>query len=150
MPPVDFSHVRKATQPRAEQTIKFKLFAVDRDNPPELECQSATQINANWFNARLKAEAVEPAFVASSRGVSNADTPAASRRIDVQTFADHVVVGWTGVVDATGQSVLFTSENCAAFLASLGYWAFDEVRDHCKDPRNFTQGAIDAQAVAKK
>jgi hypothetical protein len=91
----------------------------------------------------------DPAFVAAARGVTNADTPAASRRIDVQLFAEHVVVGWRKVRDAAGADVPFSADACAALLASLGHWSFNEVRSECKDPRNFALGAIDAAAVAK-
>jgi hypothetical protein len=149
MPTPDFSHYRKATEVRLEQTITLKLFELDRDNPPELDCRNATEINAPYYNARLKAEAADPAYVAVSRGVITAETPAASRRVDAQLFAEHVVVGWRGVRDATGAEVPFTVENCLALLLSLGHWSFNEIRSQCKDPQNFTLAALDAKATAK-
>jgi hypothetical protein len=150
MPPTpDFSHYKKATVVVAEQTITIKLFELDRDNPPELYCRNATEINREYFNARLAAEASDPAYIAAARGVTTADTPAASRRIDAKLFPELVVTGWGKVVDAAGAVVPYSTDGCVALLANLGHWSFDQVRAQCKDPKNFTQGALDAATVAK-
>jgi len=68
-----------------------------------------------------------------------------SRSFDL--FAEHVLVGWEGVVDAKGEPVAFSTATAAGLLRALPEIVFQDLRVFFILPRNF-EGEIDAAAVS--
>lgn len=72
--------------------------------------------------------------------------------IDRASFAGIIVTGWFGVLDASHEEVLFTTENCQDFLDSITDSDWEGVRQYCYDPRNFRvfkEDDGDAEATGK-
>lgn len=61
-------------------------------------------------------------------------------------FARYVVRGWKNVVDASGQPVAFSAENCLDFLKFLPNDVFDAIREFATEMSNFRRSSVEALA----
>lgn len=70
---------------------------------------------------------------------------AAGRINDADLWARYVVKGWKGVRRGDGTEAAFAVDTCKDFLVALAQrapHAFDALKAWCKDPDNFTAGAV--------
>jgi hypothetical protein len=116
-------------------TAEFTLYML---SPPSvLVVRPADETNKEYLTASLK-NSRERARMAQRTGV----TPGlieANRNRDRVNYAAHVVTDWRSVTDDAGKDVPFTKDNCREFLEALPDWIFDEVREFCQAPSNFTE-----------
>lgn len=108
-----------------------------------LTVASATEANRAYWSAYLAAGD------ALQGGQRLAGQLAENRAADVALFADHVLKGWAGVVDADDKPVPFSAATAREWLTALvggdddgaTAWVFDELRKFCRDQGNFIAAA---------
>lgn len=130
---VDFSNL--AQHSVAVQAVPYRLFQIEGE--PVLRVLPATEENKPYFNALLR-QTKESLRSLQATGAS-ADAVEARRKLARDLIADHVLVGWEGVVDASGREVAWSKDDGRAFLEALPGWIFDSVQSFCQSPANFTQ-----------
>lgn len=125
----DFSHLKSKKQDTAE----FTFWNVAGE--PKLIVRVANEPNKPYFNELLKRvdqvqrrkQKISEALVRENRAA------------DRELFVKYVIVGWKDVTDASGKPVQFSKEDCAAFVAALDDFLFDQLREFCKDESNFLE-----------
>lgn len=127
---VDFSNVAK---------LKFDGKPVpyiieELEGHPTLFVLPANDSNEELLNYVLKNSAKLQRI---ARQKADANVLAATRKQDRDTYSRFVIKGWDDVVEANGQAVPFTAENCHAFLTALPDFIFDRLRTFCMDATNF-------------
>lgn len=131
-----FSHI-KTHRVKADVTAEYTLYQISVNGvSPTLIVKPATELNKPYFNALLKRSARTARRAAS--GKIDAATIAQNRAEDRQLYPQHVVTGWTDVIGDDGKEVPFSKEDCADFLAAVDDWVFDDLRNFCGTPTNFT------------
>lgn len=65
-----------------------------------------------------------------------------TRAIDRELYPEHVIVGWTGVVDRHGQPVEFSRDECRQWLEHIDVHVFDELRQFCLTLDNFAGAGV--------
>lgn len=58
---------------------------------------------------------------------------------DRRIYAEVICKGWEGVQDHTGKPVKFSKASALEWLEAIPSWAFDDMREHAQDPRNFVK-----------
>lgn len=144
-----FARLREQNAVSADKGRTFVLYRINKDNPPELDVRSATKANKAWWNANQTATASDLTLTAAKRGTITVEAQLAIDRIDMRLYAEHVVYGWRNVIDDEGTAVPFSPGVCAEFLAAIDSDSFEELREFCRHASNFTNQAIDQEAVAK-
>lgn len=117
----DFSHLSKLEVHK--DTIKpFTL--IDLEGAPVFQTKVAGESNPGYINGllRLSGSARSKLNSANSKFIDEA------RLYDRELYPKHVITGWTGVCDSSGNDVEFSEENCEAFLGALPNWIFDKLR----------------------
>jgi len=111
------------------------------EGSPIFQCKPATEQNKPYHRALLK---LTSKLAKRLRGRdADPQTLRESRGYDVKLFPQHVVVGWReneGPIDADGNRVPYTPEDCADFIEMLAQMApdvFDEWRNWLSQPANF-------------
>ena len=64
-------------------------------------------------------------------------------------YANHIVKGWGGIVDAAGIEAPFSQENALAFLRALPDQEFDDLVDFCTEENNYRPMPFDIEEAAK-
>lgn len=130
-----FSHLAKL-QVANDISVKFEFSEIL--GQPSLLVLSATESNKGYFNAALKSQkknkvskSVDLAFIEKGRNK------------DKKLYPKHIITGWEGVKNTKGEDVEFNSENLNEFLEAIPDYMFDELRDFCQDPKNFSQENIE-------
>ncbi len=128
----------------AELTAEFVLRRIR--GAPVLIVKQANEANPAYFSDVLRANE-------ERRRPSGSKALTAFRRetreIERRLLADHVLVGWRGVVDSTGVEVPFSRDAGTEFLTVLPWDMFDELNGFATNPDNFRRNALDAEALAK-
>jgi len=140
----DFSNIK--SEVTSSSTAQYEMYGIE-GMEPVFTVRPAWEINSGYFNARLKT--ARPQTRAAQRKGVDAAMIKSLRNEDRGLYANHVVSGWTGVVDAKGKEVPFSKEACAAFLRQLPDGMFDDLRDFCSTEYSFDSNAIDAEDAAK-
>lgn len=141
----DFSYLK--TLDVVERTAEFTLHQIAINGvSPTLVLASATEANKPYFNALLKRAGKSARQVRA--GAVSASLIEENREEDKALYPKHVIKGWTGVTDANGADVTFSSDDCIDFIAQLPNWLFDDIRNFAGNPANFTD-LIDVEVNAK-
>jgi len=133
-----FSNLRAAAVV-ADATRSYTFH--DLTGSPTLVVGPATQANREFFNAALAAarEKANPGRKATVSSLAD------DRETLAKLYAKHVVRGWSGVRDASGE-VPFTADACEEFLRELARpelaHLFAEFKDFIEEERNFTADAV--------
>lgn len=139
----NFSHLQKLDV--AGVTAELKLEYIK--GSPVLVLAQAGQANVPYFNAVARMTSKQ------FRGTRGARVDASilnqQREQDRELFPRYVMRGWSGVVDADGNEVLFSQDNAADFLQALPDWLVDEIRNFASEPANFLEDDMDAEELAK-
>jgi hypothetical protein len=140
----DFSFLKQAQVSTAEtKDYVFNQFSI-RGKHPVLKVIPATEANKEYFNAALQSAAKN-----KNRSSSLAEKLKQRRDEDRTLYPKYVVKGWEDVVNAQGEEVPFTQEDCAAFLAQLPDWIFDQFRDWCATNESFVE-SLDLEVAVKQ
>lgn len=138
---VDFSHL-KAFEVEAK-TARYSMDNISINGvSPVLIVSPATDANKPYFNSLLKKSAK------AKRGALKASTVTDNRNQDKALYAEYIIKGWEGLLDAEGVEAPFTVESAKSFLQSLPNWLFDDMRIFCSDPSNFAE-QLDVEVLAK-
>lgn len=106
---------------------------------PTILSRPATSANSRYNNARLKAIGKRTGGGRKKLRVSAA-TVEAARREDADMLSKFCAVSWDPApVDASGEPVPFSADNCKAFLLAIPDWMFDEYRAWVSDPLSFVE-----------
>lgn len=111
-------------------------YALPIAGAPELELKHAGMENKPYAQAVAKANQRSGA---ARRSMSPAELAAANLNIDRAVFPEHVITGWRGIVDADGEEVPFSVDNCRDLLAALPDWIVQGVSIFAGAPRNFLE-----------
>lgn len=140
----DFSFLQQAQVSNTEtKKYVFTQFSI-RGKNPFLEVLPATEANKAYFNAVLKS-----ATKRKARTSIPSDILKERRDEDRILYPKYVVKGWGNIVNAQGEEVAFTEEDCAAFLAQLPDWIMDQFRDWCATPESFVE-SFDLELTVKQ
>ncbi len=142
----DFSHL-KAFDVKQDATVDYTIHAITVNGvSPTLMVSPATEANKPYFNALLK-RAGKTARVARA-GKVNLGMIEENRDEDRALYPLHIIKGWKDVLDSDGSEAKFTAEDAAKFLAAIPDWCFDDLRNFCGNPANFTE-TVDVEVSAK-
>ncbi len=139
---IDFGNIKKLDV--AGKTADFTLEDVDGE--PSLKLKVATGSNKPLLNAMLKQVGGNKRKYKKKN--ITADMADENRNDDKKLYVDHVIVGWESLVDAKGNTVKFSKDNCVAFIDALPDWMFDKIREFATDDSNFLE-VIDVEETAK-
>ena len=114
-----------------------------------LMVRSCNEGNSGYMNGLLRITGQDDGGRRSkqSKGLS-ADKMDETREYDRELYPEHVITGWSGVVDAEGKEVKYSVKVCREFLNALPDWIFDRIRIYVSDPENFLN-KIDSAGKAK-
>ena len=129
--PFDFSHMEIE-----DATAEFEFPPLSKLMPePILIVRTATNENAKYNAASLRMSGKR-----KRKGLGDALSALNARQDrdeDRILYPKYVAVGWSGVVDKSGNHVKFNHDNCKAFIAALPTWLFDRLRIFCMRPEGF-------------
>lgn len=130
-------------------TARVTLFGITLGNgiSPTLIGKPCGQINKAYFNALMRTSAKRALQATSRQNLAAAEE---HRRVDRTLYPKFVITSWEDVVDANGEAVMFTEENCIEFIRHLPNHVFDEVRAFFLDMNNFTAEAVSVEEAIEK
>lgn len=128
----DFSHLKKYSI--QDKTAEFVFYEIE--GQPTFTVAPAMETNPPYFNALLKF--MNKTARAMKSGVITDDMIKDNRKADKSLYPKHIVKGWKNVVDAEGNPVPFTVENCEAFLEYLPFDQFEQLRQFAMARANFS------------
>ena len=131
----DFTHLQ-GLRVDDNATAEFCFYRIAGE--PTLTVRPAHESNREFFNAALKKSKAAMRRLRGRKGqMPTPETIEQARQEDIRLFAKHVVVSWTGVVEASGGEVELTEEVCRQFLEAIPSDMFTELRAFCLDIDNF-------------
>lgn len=143
----DFSNVASRAV-RIDVTREFSLYRLE--GAPTLIVKPIGEVNPAYTRASLLGS--RERLRRMSSGDLTPETLSEIRERDRELFPKFVIVGWKGVLDASGAEVPFSADACAAFVKALPFDIFNEVRDFCATLDNFRDPAElkddDVEAIA--
>lgn len=141
----NFSHLEQLNI--KERTVPYTINQIMvNGKSPTLILASATEANPQYFNALLKR--VGKSARKARAGTINVEAISENRNDDKELYPSCIVRGWEDTLDADGQEVPFSKEDCAKFLSCLPDWIFDDLRNFAGDPANFA-GVLDIEVISK-
>lgn len=145
---VDFSNLNKYDVTN-EHVARLTLYSITLANgvSPTLIGRPCGQVNKAYFNALMRSSAKRALQSASRQNLAATE---AHRRVDRVLYPRHVLTGWEDMVDANGDLVSFSEENCTDFIRHLPDHIFDEVRAFFLDLGNFTEEAVSVEEAIEK
>lgn len=126
-----------------DNTVDYELYQLD--GTPVLKLAPATADNKAYQNAMFRSR--NAVRRATSKKLTQAQIDEGIER-NKKLYAEHVIKGWSGVTDSSGNEVPFSKAACAAFLRSLPDWIFGDIVMYASEPENFIE-TIDTEEVAK-
>jgi hypothetical protein len=129
----DFSYLNKLNV-NESNVVDYPI--VEIEGSPILKLKPANEGNRGYMNALLRS-------TGQSRGARKTKLKVDSkmmdelRETDRALYAEHILSGWSGILDSKGKEVSFSKEDAVSFLKALPNWIFDSIRTFCTDPENF-------------
>ncbi|MES0340683.1 MAG: hypothetical protein ABUK08_00045 [Candidatus Humimicrobiaceae bacterium] len=142
---MDFGHLKKLEI--KDRVIDYPIEDIQGEPVPTLKIKPATQSNKPYFNAILRKSKSKVGSIQS--GNININMLDENRTEDKKLFPKHVISGWNNVKDSSGESVLFTFDNCNDFINALPNWIFDKIRNFAATSENFVEEIINVEEKAK-
>lgn len=143
---VDFSNFNHLN-PSGDKPVTFELYVPGMDDPIVLDVLPALAVNKPLLNEQAKMHAKLQRKMGRKQELSVKDLEE-MRSVIRKQYAQYVVKGWKNVLDASGEPVPFSVDNCHQFLMILPDEMFDEIADFCRDSENFLESA-DAEDLGK-
>ena len=136
----DFSHLNKLNVTNESQA-EYELSELE--GAPVLTVRPANESNAGYMNGLLRLTGSKRA---GRKVKTKVDTKAMAemRDNDKALYPEHVIIGWTNMLDAKGKQVVFSEKEAKDLLAQLPNWIFDGLRGFANDPESFIEG-IDSE-----
>lgn len=128
----DFSNFRKQ-EIKADQLAQYTFH--DLEGSPSIWSLPALEANKPFMNETLRRVAARNRARRPGR-VATVETMAQSRNEDRELLAKFCARNWD-VVDASGERVEFSAENCLEFFQALPDDIFDGYRNWAVDPANW-------------
>ena len=142
----DFSHLG-ALEVSKGTTSEYTLHQITiNGESPTLIVVPATEANKPYFNVLLKKASKTARQVRA--GVINAGLIEENRDEDRDAYPRYVIKGWRDVLDAKGAKVPFNEGNLQDFIGALPDWLFDDLRNYCGNPANFSE-LVDIEVATK-
>jgi hypothetical protein len=118
----------------------------DIEGEPTLRVKPASEVNSPYMNQVLKKG--KHMLRSLRRGKMSTQTLQENREQDYRLFPRYIVEDWpVAPVDANGEAVPFSVENCEAFLRAIPTHLFNDLRDFCGDIDNFIdEDELDSEA----
>lgn len=138
----DFSHLKKL---QANHIVSYELPELGEN--AVLKLCSANEGNKGYMNGLLRLTGQTKGQRRKKIKV-DADSLKEMQKIDRELYPEHVIVGWSGVLDSKKKEVTFSASEVAQLLEQLPDYMFDEIRAFANDPENFVVG-IDSEEKAK-
>ncbi len=133
----DFSHL-KGLEVSADNTAKYTIHQIMvNGKTPTLIVAPATEANKPYFNALLKSTGKNARTIRA--GIMNTGMLDENRKEDRELYPSHIVKGWDDMLDAGGKEIKFSMNEVVSFLSELPDWLFDDIRNFCGNPANFTE-----------
>lgn len=152
MTTLDFSNL-KAAAVRQNATAWLVLDALD--GSPSVELAPLSEHNPDYLNALLRDNAARRPAKKGKGGKAREGRPedaddlieriAETREDRLDWLARFGVRGWRGIRNAAGEEVPFSQDAARLWLQALAThagWLFDRLAEFCRNPANFTEGAI--------
>jgi len=139
---INFEHLRQLDPKGRRVPFPLPFTLTRRDGSttaPALLMLHAGPSNKGWANASA-AFAVK--FAAEARSARDGDMADLARRRDLELFPLHIVVGWEGVVDVSGDAVSFSPEACSDLFAALPSHIVDDIRVFAVVASNFVPSRL--------
>jgi hypothetical protein len=130
---------------KKDRTVEYELYQLG--DCVSLTLAPATEANKRFFNAMLRAG--QKTFKKIRHGGVSSKTVSENRALAKKLFPEHVIKGWTGIVDTNCEPVAFTVQNCEDFLEQLPDWIFDEIKEFASDVANFVEAPESVEELAK-
>jgi hypothetical protein len=143
---VDFSNFNHLN-PSGDKPVNYELDIPGMEDPIVLEVLPALAVNKPLLNEQAKMHAKLQRKMGRKQELSVKDLEE-MRSVIRKQYAQYVVKGWKNVLDASGEPVPFSVDNCHQFLMILPDEMFDEIADFCRDPENFLESE-DAEDLGK-
>lgn len=125
----DFTHLK----PQRKDTAEYPFYEIQGE--PTLIVKHAGESNKPYFNEKLR----QAEKLRQRRAKVSVELIRDNRERDRELFPKYVVIGWKNVVDAAGNPVMFSKDDCEAFLRALDDEMFDALREYCLDASNFRE-----------
>lgn len=132
----DFSNVASRAV-RPDVTREFSLYRLE--GSPTLIVKPIGEMNPSYTRASLQGS--RERLRRMSSGDFTPEQLSEVRERDRDLFPKFVVMGWKGVLDASGKEVPFSADASAEFIKALPFDIFNEVRDFCATLDNFRDPA---------
>lgn len=133
----DFSHL-KVLEVTDDKTARYTLHQITVNNKtPTLIVAPATEANKPYFNALLKRSGKSVRAVRA--GSVNTGMIEDNREDEQELYPKYIIKGWEDMIDAKGKDTVFSVAECVDFLNQLPNWIFDDLRQFCGNPANFTE-----------
>lgn len=134
-----------------------RIGHLKRDRKIEGEVGADLKIDQNIFltvlaasDANVRWRDTAPKVLRELRRLENAGATTEEMRARYAAlYADVLIIGWRGVVDADGKPVAFTRDNVIAFLLEADD-AMSAINDYCFDTVNFRSERAEAIVEAVK
>jgi len=130
-----FDHLKKM-KVSAGVTREFPLPEIA--DKTMLTVRPAGEANPAYFNDTMRKSSRSDLKKAGTNKIDTAFL-ARSRNLDRTLYAEHVVVGWSDVVDGDGVTVPFSKAACRELLEALPDDVLDQLRVFCQDASNFRE-----------
>lgn len=146
------SKIKQALNASGDSVRTFDIRARCRPDMPQIRfsVRSATKDNRAYFDALLRVGAMLNGQIDGDKTKISPEVNERFESEQIRMFAAHVVVGWENIVDDDGDPVLFSPDDAADVLKSIGL-EFDRLKAFCEERSNFSRSTvIDSAAVAKK
>lgn len=129
----NFSHLEKL-KVKSSATALFTFEEIEGE--PTLKVKPIGEQNKEYTNQVLKKG--KKTIRSLRKGKMSVATLKENREQDYRLFPRYVVVDWpVAPMDANGDPVDFSPENCEAFLKAIPVRMFNELREFCGDDDNF-------------
>lgn len=143
---VDFSNFNHLN-PAGDKPVSYELDVQGLEEPILLDVLPALAVNKPLLNEQAKMHAKLQRKMGRKQELSVKDLEEL-RSVIRRQYAQYVVKGWKNVLDASGEPVPFSVDNCHQFLMVLPDEMFDEIADFCREADNFLESA-DAEDLGK-
>ena len=140
---VDFSQFNALKA--INRTVDYEVYQIAGE--PILKILFAGEPTKPYYSALIRKSGKKIRALQSSRVTPSMARE--NREDDKGLYAAHIIKGWSGIVDANGKEVPFTSENVLDFLNALPDWIFEDIRRYASDIQNFIEDAIETEVIAK-
>jgi hypothetical protein len=132
----DFSHLKKQ-EAKKDSAVEFVIQGVEGDSILYVK-PALPEYNPAFRKAVLS-------IAEKNRKLRKKND---DEELDYDIYSKTIVVGWNGVVDASGKEVPFSEDVCKEYLKAIPAWLFTDLKAFSRDVENWMDD-IDTEEAAK-